>query len=76
MPGLSPHAAADRRKAAGQMVASFSQPQHIQQFIDKFLIRSPIVKQQRESDILFHIQFRDQIERLKDKSNVLTPEHG
>ena len=63
-------------KLTGQMLPALCQSQHMQQFIHKFLIRGFVVQEERESQILLHVQFRNQIKGLKDKSNVLPPENG
>ena len=42
-------------------VQAFGQSQNIQQLVDKPLVWPLVVKQQRKSDVLFYIQFRDQI---------------
>ena len=45
----------------GKMMTAFGQSQNIQQLVDKPLVWPLVVKQQRKSDVLFYIQFRDQI---------------
>ena len=35
-----------------------------------------VIQEQRKEDILLHIQFRDQMEGLKDKADVLASEDG
>ena len=44
-----------------KMMTAFGQSQNIQQLVDKPLVWPLVVKQQRKSDVLFYIQFRDQI---------------
>ena len=58
------------------MAAAVGQPQYIQQLIDEFLIRPLIVQQKGKDHILLHIQLRDQIEGLEDKSDMLPPEYS
>ncbi|MNL55262.1 hypothetical protein D3C87_1786600 [compost metagenome] len=58
------------------MIAPVRQGQNGQDFIHIRLIRLLIIEQQWESDILLHIKLRDQIERLKDKTDIPAAEYG
>ena len=63
-------------KLTGQVLPALCQSQHMQQLLHKSLVRDSVVQEKRKNHILLHIQFGNQVEGLKDKTNVLPPEHG
>ena len=61
-------------KLSRQMLPPVFQTQHLQDLIHPTLIRLPVIQQQREDDVLLHVQLRDQMKGLKDKADILSAE--
>lgn len=58
------------------MMAAFPQLQHFKQFLQIFLIGLLVIQQHRKDDILFHRQFGNQIEVLKNETDIPAAEYS
>ena len=63
-------------KLSGQVVPPVGKPQNLQDLILLFRVRIAVIQKQRKDNILLHVQFRDQMESLEDKADILTPENS
>ena len=57
-------------KLARQMMPPRRKPEHLEDLINLRLLRLAIIEQQREDDVLLHVQFRHQLIRLEHKADV------